>query len=94
MERGTILDKAKETINGARQDAYGNPEDSFAAIADFWEVYERHRAQKSGPHDAMMKMALFKIARICTGAGSEDSYIDCAGYLALAADMWRQEKGE
>lgn len=33
MERGTILDKAKETINGARQDAYGNPEDSFSAIA-------------------------------------------------------------
>lgn len=36
MERGTILDKAKTTINGARQDQYGNPEDSFSAIADMW----------------------------------------------------------
>ena len=91
MERGTILDKAKETINGVRQDAYGNPEDSFSAIAELWTAYT---GIEFTPHDVAMMMALLKVARIKCGAGSEDSYVDLCGYAALAADMWRQEKGE
>ena len=91
MERGTILDKAKETINGVRQDAYGNPEDSFSAIAELWTAYT---GINFTPHDVAMMMALLKVARIKGGAGSEDSYIDLCGYAALAADMWRQEKGK
>ena len=91
MERGTILDKAKETINVARQDAYGNPEDSFSAIAELWTAYT---GVTFTAHDAAMMMALLKVARIKGGAGSEDSYVDLCGYAALAADMWRQEKGE
>ena len=91
MERGTILDKAKETINGARQDAYGNPEDSFSAIAELWTAYT---GINFTPHDVAMMMALLKVARIKGGAGSEDSYVDLCGYAALAADMWRQEKGK
>lgn len=91
MERGMILDKAKETINGARQDAYGNPEDSFAAIAKLWTAYT---GIEFTPHGVAMMMTLLKVARIKGGAGSEDSYIDLCGYAALAADMWRQERGE
>ena len=91
MERGTILDKAKETINGARQDAYGNPEDNFSAIAKLWTAYT---GIEFTAHDVAMMMALLKVARIKGGAGREDSYIDMCGYAALAADMLRQEKGE
>ena len=91
MGRGTILDKAKDTINGARQDAYGNPEDSFSAIAELWTAYT---GINFTPHDVAMMMALLKVARIKGGAGSEDSYVDLCGYAALAADMWRQEKGK
>ena len=85
MERGTILDKAKETINGARQDQYGNPEDSFSDIAKLWTAYT---GVEFSAHDVAMMMALLKVARIKGGAGSEDSYIDLCGYTALAADMW------
>ena len=90
MGRGTILDKAKETINGARKDAYGNPKDSFSAIAELWTAYT---GINFTPHDVAMMMALLKVARIKVGAGSEDRYIDLCGSAALAADMLRQEKG-
>lgn len=91
-ERGKILDEAKSTINGPRQDMYGNPEDSFAAIADFWAVYRKHNKGKHSPaHDAAMKMALMKVARICTGTGGLDSYVDLCGYVALAADEMERD---
>lgn len=85
MERGTILDKAKIVINGERQDQYGNPEDSFSAIAKLWTAY---MGIEFSAHDVAMMMGLLKVARIKGGAGSEDSYIDLCGYAALAADMW------
>ena len=91
MERGTSLDKARESVSGARQDACGSREDSFSAIAELWTAYT---GIEFTPHDVAMMMALLKVARIKGGAGSEDSYIDLCGYAALAADMWRQEKGE
>lgn len=37
--RGKALKKALEIINGERQDSYGNPEDSFALIAKYWNAY-------------------------------------------------------
>ena len=33
------LDEAKATICGERQDVYGSPEDSFAIIAQYWNIY-------------------------------------------------------
>ncbi len=34
-----------------------------------------------------MMMALLKIARIKSGSGKADSYVDLCGYAALAADI-------
>ena len=82
--RGRILRDASTLINGARQDQYGNPENNFEVIARLWEIYTgRHYT----PHDVAVMMALLKIARIKSGTGTEDSYTDACGYLALAADM-------
>jgi len=36
-----VLMDALRVINGDRQDAYGNPEDSFQLIADLWSSYVR-----------------------------------------------------
>lgn len=38
-ELGDCLDEAKRTICGERQNIYGSPEDSFALIADYWNIY-------------------------------------------------------
>lgn len=88
-ERGAVLDKAKSVINGARQDQYGNPEDSFYTIAQLWNIYIRTRPLPNTltEKDVAMMMALMKFAREMKGAGKEDNLIDAAGYIGLAADM-------
>ena len=93
MVRGEILDKALQIINGERQDQYGNPEDNFEIIGELWDVYMKARKRNfTDAHDAAMKMALMKVARIATGSGSEDSYIDLCGYVALACDIMKAQK--
>lgn len=39
VKRGAALEHALDIINGERQDAYGNPEQSFGVIAKFWTTY-------------------------------------------------------
>jgi len=39
QNRGKVLKKALDIINGERQDMYGNPENSFALIAKYWNAY-------------------------------------------------------
>lgn len=82
--RGQILESAISIINGARQDEYGTPENSFEAIAAFWSTY---KGVEFSAHDVAMMMALLKVARIKAGNGKTDSYVDLCGYTALAADM-------
>ena len=87
------LYEAGAIITGERQDTYGNPEDSFAIIADFWNTY---LANRSGPLNATVMgitaldvahmMSLFKHARLLGQRPSRDNYIDAIGYLAIAAD--------
>ena len=86
--RGLILLDALETINGARQDTYGNPEDSFYLIAQLWSAYLRDKLKLPiHKHDVAMLMTLFKTARIKKGVDHIDSYVDACGYLAIAAGM-------
>lgn len=88
-DRGTILGEAFSIVNGKRQDAYGNPEDSFSTIAALWNGWltARYGAEfELGRHEVGIMMALMKMARIA-GGSDRDSYRDCAGYIGLAADM-------
>ena len=82
-ERGSILDEAKEVINGERQNHYGDPEDSFALIAEYWSIYlDRHLS----PQDVAMMMVLFKLARE-SHQHKRDNLVDAAGYLGILGDM-------
>ena len=74
--KGHILEQAKSIINGARQDEYGTPENSFEAIAAFWSTY---KGVEFSAHDVAMMMALLKIARTKSGRGKADSYVDRCG---------------
>lgn len=82
--RGRVLEKASSIINGERLAAYGEPEDNFATIAKFWSHY---KGIDFSAHDVALMMVLLKVARIKSGSGKEDSYVDLCGYAALAADM-------
>lgn len=91
--RASILDEAKRCVCGQREQDYGSPENNFRLIASMWEPYIRQRcAGKNsdvsiGPEDVAILMALLKIARICSGTGTADSFVDLAGYAACGGEI-------
>lgn len=89
MTRAEILDKAKMCVCGHREKEYGSPENNFKTIARFWSAY---KDQPFTAEDVAVMMALLKIARIKTGTGTEDSFVDLAGYAACGAEL--AESGE
>ena len=93
LTREGILEKARMCISGDRDHQYGSPEDSFKAIAGFWETYLKTKCVSAevdvrvSAEDVAAMMVLFKIARVATGSYSEDSWIDCAGYAACGGEI-------
>ena len=90
MKRSDILHAAERCVTGQREQDYGRVEDNFAAIARFWNAY--YEATHGGilaltGKDVAVMMALLKIARIATGCGSDDCYVDLAGYAACAGEL-------
>ena len=80
---GSLLDEAKATICGERQDQYGAPEDSFPRIAAYWTTYLDRPVSSL---DVAHLMALMKLARAQGQGFRRDNYVDLAGYAAIAAD--------
>ena len=93
MTRSKILDEAKKCVCGKRQQDYGNPEDNFATIAKLWTAY-CNEAIIFTPADVAMMMALMKVARIKSGTGTEDSFVDLAGYAACGGEIVTNIKAE
>lgn len=91
MNRKQILDAAIECVTKTRQDQHGNPENTFSAIADLWDTFLFHRFQTEGialtPADVSWMMVLFKVARSIGNPKTMDSYVDAAGYSALAGEL-------
>lgn len=88
MNRAETLAKAKNCVCGQRENEYGSPENNFSAIAAFWSVY---KGVNFSANDVAMMMALLKIARIKSGTGTDDSYVDLAGYAACGAEINSKE---
>lgn len=93
MTRSEILDAAKACVCGQREEDYGKPEDNFRIIADYWMTYLRGRCIGLStdvcinPEDVAMMMALLKIARVQTGSGTADCFVDLAGYAACGGEI-------
>lgn len=84
MNRSELLDKAKEIVNGARQENYGKPEKNFANIATYWSVYLGRDIKAV---DVAAMMILMKLARLENNPKHEDSWIDIAGYAANGCEI-------
>lgn len=89
--RADILQRAYDCVCGRREQDYGTPEDNFATIARLWSAY---RGVEIDSVDVAMMMALLKIGRICGGSGSEDSFVDLAGYAACGGEIWSKHHAE
>ena len=83
--RTQVLEDASSLINGQRESDYGEPSESFNAIAEMWSAYTGHSIAAS---DVCHMMALLKIGRLRNGA-HRDSSNDACGYLALGAECER-----
>lgn len=81
--REQILDLARDAITN-RKDSYGAPEDNFVLIADLWSLYLGFSIRA---RDVAVLMCLFKIARIKSGVGMDDNFVDICGYASLAGEM-------
>lgn len=93
MDRAEILDAAKRCVCGERELDYGTPENSFKVIGALWEIYIMERCAGTDvqvcivPEDVAAMLALLKIARIATGHGKDDNWIDLAGYAACGGEL-------
>ena len=85
MTRDELLQRAAATVSGQRQQDYGQPEDNFALIARMWSAY---RGIDFDAIDVAMMMALLKIARISSGHGTNDCFIDLAGYAVCGGEIF------
>lgn len=89
-QRERCLDEAKRIVCTDRNEQYGEPENNFDMIADYWAVYLNGK-YKIGVQldsvDVAHMMVLFKMGRITTAKTyKEDNYIDLAGYAACAME--------
>ena len=93
MNRKEILEAAMRCVCGDREQDYGTPEKNFELIADLWTTYIKAKCVSPEAdvciigEDVATLMCLFKIARIATGRGKTDSFIDLAGYAACAGEL-------
>lgn len=82
-DREKLLRKAAQIVEGNRDETYGSPEDSFAAIARHWNAYLHGVNTTITAGDVAAMMILVKIARMESGSLRQtDSWLDIAGYAA------------
>ena len=93
MKRMEILETAGKMVTGQREQDYGTPENNFALIGDLWTAYWNREDVIFDAEDVAMMMALFKIARIKTGRGTPDSFVDACGYLACSGEIVTEAHG-
>lgn len=81
MTKEQILDNAKSIITGER---YGTPEQNFHTIATLWSSYLGIQIE---PKDVCALMVMLKVARIASGHGNADNWIDICGYAACGGEL-------
>lgn len=93
MTRSELLHAAEVCVCGQREEDYGTPEDSFRVIGELWETYIKEKCVGDPeaevcivPEDVAALLALLKIARIATGHGKSDNWVDLYG---LCRDVHR-----
>lgn len=97
MTRDELLNAAKQCVCHDRNNQYGSPEDNFKTIAYLWTNYLNAGNALRGvgiclrAKDVAAMMILLKVARVATGSGSQDNWIDLAGYAACGGEIEGKE---
>lgn len=81
--RGDMLAEAADIVSGARDEAYGSPEDNFQRIATLWSVIF---GVPITPTQVSLAMIQLKVAREIN-RHSADNFVDIAGYSACGYEI-------
>ena len=84
MNRGEILDTARQAVTVDRAATHGDAERNFGRIAAYWSA---HLDTPVSAADVAVMMALLKLARIKGTPGCADHWIDLAGYAACGGEI-------
>lgn len=84
-----ILKETAELINGERARNYGEPEESFDDIADYWSKYLKTLIT---PFDVGIMMILMKVSRGGRSRYHRDNIIDICGYASLVGGIYEKDK--
>ena len=92
LTRQDVLQAAEQCVCRDRENTYGEPENNFQTIANFWDTWLMARYHKRDQIqidalDVSMMMGLLKVARTVSNPKHNDNYIDGCGYLACAAEI-------
>lgn len=96
--REKVLKEALNYVNDEREKPYGNLEDNFAKIAEFWSLYLTSLFDgtdlviKLDPKDVAMMMILSKIARSSGDQDKLDDYVDIIRYAASGAEILEERE--
>ena len=84
MKTKEFLSKANVLVEGDRQKDYGDKLHNHSNIAKLWSAYLDIEITA---HDVAILMALLKVARTKIGTRTKDTYVDMAGYSAIAGEI-------
>lgn len=90
VNRESILQEAIRCVCGEREQQYGSPENNFKTIAELWSTYLEMDVT---PVDVAALMILLKVARIASGNGKNDNWVDIAGYAACGGELQQHVEG-
>ena len=89
MNRSEVLAQADRCVSRDREAEYGDPREGLGMTAQLWTSYLQTLAPivELNASDVAQMMVLLKIARTATGTPKADTYVDQAGYSALAGEL-------
>ena len=83
-KRREILERAGALTCGAREEEYGPPAESFGRVAVMWGGYLGVGITAA---DVCALLVMLKLSRGKVSPEREDSWVDAAGYAALAGEV-------
>lgn len=86
--RAQVLRTAESLVNGQRADDYGPPAENFGRVAAMWSAQFAAKLKEPLTADEIaIALVHLKLSRLANTPDHADSFIDAAGYIALAAEI-------
>ena len=91
--RERACDLIKGLVSEDRNKEYGEPQENWGRICDFWDIYWRGRQPGTLElHDHAVMMILVKVSRLMNSPHNGDTWLDIGGYAVNGYEVTREDK--